>query len=196
MSRALMTVSLRFSSRRRKDTEAERLYMAPATMIEAWRTVKASAGRLGKRGAAAVEFAIVAPVLLLIMVGTAQFGIALNQYVMLTNAVAVGAQLFSTSAGTASPYTTTVNAMIQAASPTLTLPSANIAAKVCTAVSSGSCTTWSSACTDSSSPTCLTLLNSYAGNPAQVTATYSWSLPIVQYTYAWTTTASMTERIQ
>ncbi len=57
----------------------------------------AIAKSLGERGAALVEFAIVAPVLLLTMVGTAQFGIALNQVVMLSNAVTTGVQLFSIS---------------------------------------------------------------------------------------------------
>jgi Flp pilus assembly protein TadG len=120
--------------------------------------------RLGGRRAALVEFAFVAPVLLLIMVGTAQFGIALNQFVMLTNAVTTGAQLFSESPGMTTPYTNTVNAMIQAASPSLTLTAAAITTQVCTAVSASTCTTWSSCSTDA---TCATLLNTYAGNQAQ-----------------------------
>jgi hypothetical protein len=99
------------------------------------------------------------------MVGTAQFGIALNQFVMLTNAVTTGAQLFSESPGMTTPYTNTVNAMIQAASPSLTLTAAAITTQVCTAVSASTCTTWSSCSTDA---TCATLLNTYAGNPAQV----------------------------
>jgi Flp pilus assembly protein TadG len=161
--------------------------------MEACRSLLAAAGRLGESGAALVEFAFVAPVLLLIMVGTAQFGIALNQYIMLTNATAVGAQLFSESAGITTPYSNTVAAVIQAASPTQRLTSSNITAQVCTAVSSGSCSTWSSCSTDA---TCNTLLSANGGNPAKVTATYSWSLPVMQYPYAWTTALSMTERIQ
>ena len=42
-------------------------------------------------GTAAVEFALVAPVLLLLVLGMTQFGITLNQYLTLTNAVRSGA---------------------------------------------------------------------------------------------------------
>jgi Flp pilus assembly protein TadG len=44
----------------------------------------AKAKRLGERGAALVEFGLLAPVLLLILLGTAQFGLTLNQFVSLT----------------------------------------------------------------------------------------------------------------
>jgi Flp pilus assembly protein TadG len=92
--------------------------MEPATMIEAWRRVTASSGRLRKRESGAVEFAILVPVLLVFLTGTAQFGITLTQSAMLTNAVAIGAQLFSISRGTTpTPYTSTVSA-IGAAAPT------------------------------------------------------------------------------
>jgi len=173
-----------------------RKWMARGAIAFALRFARLKAAKaksLGERGAALVEFAFVAPVLLLIMVGTAQFGIALNQFVMLTNAVTTGAQLFSESPGITTPYTNTVNAMIQAASPSLTLTAAVITTQVCTAVSGSSCSAWSSCSTDAA---CATLLTTYAGNPAQVTAQHSWSVPVPFYTFAWTTTAQMTGRIQ
>jgi Flp pilus assembly protein TadG len=161
--------------------------------IEALRKLSAAVAGLGTRGTALVEFALTAPVLLVILLGTAQFGIALNQFVMLWNAATIGAQLFSESAGLTTPYTTTTNAVIQAASPTLTLTTAAITTQVCTAVSSGTCSTWSTCGTDAA---CSSLLTANGGNPAQVTATYSWSLPVLAYKYAWTSTAQVTERIQ
>jgi Flp pilus assembly protein TadG len=46
----------------------------------------AKAKSLGERGTALVEFGLLAPVSLLILLGTAQFGLTLNQFVTLTNA--------------------------------------------------------------------------------------------------------------
>jgi Flp pilus assembly protein TadG len=137
---------------------------------QAWRRVKASAGRLGKRGTVAVEFAIVVPVLLVILTGIAQFGLTLNQYVMLTNAVATGAQLFSISRGTTStPYTSTVTAIEGAA---LTLTPANLT--ITLSVNGTACTTDSA---------CQTALTNNATNPATVSATYPCSLQIAFYNF-------------
>ena len=46
----------------------------------------------GERGSSLVEFAFVLPLFLLIVTGMTTFGIALNQYLELDNAVAIGAQ--------------------------------------------------------------------------------------------------------
>lgn len=144
--------------------------------------------RLGQTGAALVEFALLAPVLLLIMLGTAQFGIALNNYVMLTNAVATGAQLFSISRGTTStPYTSTVSA-IEAAAPNLKAASLTITLSV----NGTSCT---------SDGACQTALTNNATNPATVSATYPCSLKVLQYNFwsgsgACTLQSQVTEPIQ
>ncbi len=180
-----------------QDAVIRRQWMARGAIACTWRFARLKAAKaktLGERGTALVEFALLAPVLLLILLGTAQFGLTLNQFVTLTNAVTMGVQQFSISKAIGSPYTNTVNAMTQAAAPSLTLTSAAITTQVCTALnSSGICTAWSSCSTDA---TCATLLTNNAGNPAQITATHSWSLPVPGYSFAWTTTAQMTERIQ
>jgi Flp pilus assembly protein TadG len=154
-------------------------------MIEVWRRVKASAGPIGKRGTVVVEFAIVVPVLLVIMTGIAQFGLTLNQFVMLTNAVASGAQLFSVSRGTTpTPYTSTVSA-IEAAAPGL-IP-ANLT--ITLSVNGTACTT---------DAACQTALSNAATNPATVTATYPCSLQIALYNF-WpgcTLQSQVTEPIQ
>lgn len=50
---------------------------------------------MGDRGSALVEFAMILPVFLLLVTGMSTFGIALNQYLELTNSVAIGAQTLS-----------------------------------------------------------------------------------------------------
>lgn len=52
-------------------------------------------------GQALVEFAYVAPVLLLVTFGLMMFGSALNKYLVLTNAVEIGGQLLATERGEA-----------------------------------------------------------------------------------------------
>jgi Flp pilus assembly protein TadG len=136
-------------------------------------------------GAVAVEFAIVAPVLLAMLTGTAQFGLTLNQFVILTNAVATGAQLFSISRGTMpTPYTSTV-AAIEAAAPNL-IP-ANLT--ITLSVNGTACTT---------DAACQTALSNAATDPATVTATYPCSLEIAFYNF-WpgcTLQSQVTEPIQ
>ena len=62
-------------------------------------------------GVSAIEFAIIAPVLLMIVTGVFQFGLAMNQYLNLTNAVAQGALTLALSRGTTTPYTATTAAI-------------------------------------------------------------------------------------
>ena len=73
-----------------------------------------------RRGVAALEFAVIAPLLFSVMFGVIEFGLVLNEYLTLTNATLVGAMQFAFSAGVdATPYTDAVNA-INAAAPNLT----------------------------------------------------------------------------
>jgi Flp pilus assembly protein TadG len=63
-----------------------------------------------------VEFALIAPMMLLLVTGIFWFGIALNNSLVLTNAVAQGAQLVGVSRGTTTdPCATAVTAVQQAA---------------------------------------------------------------------------------
>jgi Flp pilus assembly protein TadG len=163
--------------------------MARGVIACAWRFARfkaAKAKSLGERGAALVEFALLAPVLLLILLGTAQFGLTLNQYVMLTNAVGVGAMQFAVSRSDTTPYTDAVNA-VKAAATTLTPANLTITLSV------GSPLT---ACgTDAA---CATALTSNVGQPAQVSATYPCNLHVMLYNFAPTCnlTFQVTERVQ
>jgi Flp pilus assembly protein TadG len=72
-----------------------------------------------EEGSSLIEFAVCLPVLLLILTGTFAFGLALNNYLMLTNATTIGAQQLSVSRGqTLDPCSTAATAVI-AASPLL-----------------------------------------------------------------------------
>jgi Flp pilus assembly protein TadG len=127
----------------------------------------AKAKSLGERGTALVEFGLLAPVLLLILLGTAQFGLTLNQFVTLTNSVSIGALQFALSRSDTTPYTDAVNAVKNAAT-SLTPTSLTITLSV----------NGTGCATDAA---CATALTSNVGQPAQVTATYPCNLQVIWY---------------
>jgi Flp pilus assembly protein TadG len=57
----------------------------------------------GEKGQTMVEFALVLPILLVLMLGIAQFGITFNNYVTLTDAVRAGARKAAVSRNTSNP---------------------------------------------------------------------------------------------
>lgn len=120
------------------------------------------------RGVTAIEFAIVAPVLLAMVFGILQFGIAMNHQMVLTNAAAKGAMTLALSRGTATPYATTTTAITSAA-PSLTAGQITITVKV----NGTACTTDAG---------CSTILVS--GHPALVKATYPCDLTVMGVNYA------------
>ena len=121
-------------------------------------------------GVEAVELALTAPVLLLILFGIVQFGLLLNNYLMLTDAVRVGARQFSISRTSTTPWTTATSALT-AAAPNLTAASITINLKVNGA-----------ACTSDSA--CVTALASAAGGSANVGASYPCNLTIMGVNFA------------
>src|SRR5215471_2010430 len=135
-------------------------------------------------GTAAIEFGLIAPVLLLMIIGMFVFGIAIHDYLTVTNAAQAGAFQLAISRGDSTPYTDTTNA-IYAAAPTLTKGQLTITVSV-----NGS--------TCSSDSACLTALNSAAGKSATVTLSYPCRLRVlgVDYFPNCTLGARPTERIQ
>jgi Flp pilus assembly protein TadG len=120
------------------------------------------------KGVSAIEFAFIAPVMLTIMMGIFQFGVAMNHYLNLTNAVAQGALTLALSRGTTTPYTTMKTA-INSAAPSLLPAQTTITVSI-----NGS------TCTDNA--TCSPKL--VAGQPAVVTATYPCNLTVMGVNYA------------
>ncbi len=153
-------------------------------LVVRFKAVKARS--LGERGAALVEFALLAPVLLLILLGTAQFGLTLNQFVTLTNAVSIGGLQFALSRSDTTPYTDAVNAVKNAA-PSLTPASLTITLSVGSPLA---------AC--STDATCMTALTNNVGQPSQVAVTYPCNLKVMSYNFlpVCNLSSQVTERVQ
>jgi Flp pilus assembly protein TadG len=135
-------------------------------VVRRWRLAHSS----GQRGAAAVEFALVVPLLLVLLFGVMQFGWLMNSYLMVNQATSSGSRLFSTQRGFDNPCTKAFTAVTSAAAG---LTTANITmscsvngAAACSTCAGGSCATDAS---------CKTQLISNAGNPATVTVSYAFT---------------------
>lgn len=72
-----------------------------------------------RRGQAMVEFAIVVPVMLMLVTGIVSFGIVVQNSLALTNAVNTGAQLLSASRGQTTDPCATASEAVEAAAPNL-----------------------------------------------------------------------------
>jgi Flp pilus assembly protein TadG len=120
-------------------------------------------------GTAAIEFAFIAPALLAMMVGMFVFGVAIHDYLVVTNAAEAGAFQLAISRGDGTPWTDTVNAIYGAA------PSLNTGNLTVTVSVNGT--------TCASDSTCVTALNSASGQQAQVTVSYPCTLNVLQINY-------------
>jgi len=136
-----------------------------------------------RTGTAALEFALVAPILFITVFGTFQFGITLNNYVMLTSATQSAARQLALSRGGTTPRSDAVNQLIASA--------ANLKGSitVTTAINGTSCTT---------DATCQTAMATAQGQPAMLTASYPCNLVIYGHNYlpGCTLTSQTTERIE
>jgi Flp pilus assembly protein TadG len=129
------------------------------------RTPSPTRARKQQQGVAAVEFALVAPLLLLVLLGLAQFGWLLGNYVMVVNAASSGARYFASQRGTSTPYSSTQS---QVSTSAALLNTSNLS--VAMSVNGVACSTDSS---------CATELTSAGGTSAVGTASVS-----VTYTFA------------
>jgi len=132
-----------------------------------------------------VEFALILPLILYILVGILQVGWLLSDYMILTNATAVGARYFAGQAGSTTANANTVS-QVKAAASGLTLSSLTITTSV-----NGT------ACTDNSTPTCGTALINNKGSTANVAVSYTFTPIIISSLYAMpaTLTHAITERV-
>jgi Flp pilus assembly protein TadG len=123
-----------------------------------------------RSGAAAVEFGLIAPILLMMLLAIVQFGLTLNNYLELTDGVRVGARNFAISSTSTTPLTTAKTAVTNAAA---NLTAANITLTF--SVNGTACTTDSA---------CQTALAADAGDAATVTGTYPCSLKVMGVNFA------------
>jgi Flp pilus assembly protein TadG len=125
-----------------------------------------AAMRLKKqRGVAVVEFALFAPLLMLLVIGIAQFGWMFSNYVMVANAASSGARYFASQRGTTNPYSST-QTQVGTSAALLTTSKLTIA----TSVNGAACTSDSSCAAD---------LTSAGGTSAVGTATVTVSYTFV-----------------
>ncbi len=144
-----------------------------------------------EEGGSLVEFALVLPLLMLVLTGIITFGITLCNYIVLTEAVGVAARQLAISRGQTTDPCATTSAVVYAAAPTMTKASFTFSFTLNgTAYSGASC---SSASTSTGAAG-----NLVQGAPAQVVVTYPCSLKVwgTNYASSCTLTAQTTELVQ
>jgi Flp pilus assembly protein TadG len=136
----------------------------------------------GNSGVAAIEFAVLAPILFFLLVGACEFSMTLSNFVTLQNAVHVGARQMAIGRGDTTVLTDT-KSQFAAASGNLNQASVTVSYSV----NGTACTTDS---------TCSTAL--VAGVPATVLATYPCNLVVMGTNFAPNCTLSVgtTERVE
>jgi len=141
------------------------------------RRIRARLSTRNERGQSLVEFAVCLPILMLILTGMMTFGIALHNYLELTNAVSIGARLVAISRGqTIDPCAMVATAVYNAAP---LLKRTNLTFSL---VLNG--TTYPGATCSSPSTTTGAAGNLVQGADAQLTATYPCNLKVFGYNYA------------
>ncbi len=152
--------------------------------------VVAGVGR-SEAGGSLVETALVLPVLLLIVTGVFSFGIALNNYLELTDGVGVSARALAISRGQTTDPCATTAAVFEKAAPLLKPASIGY-----TFVLNG--TSYTGKTCSSSSTTTGAAGNLVQGAAAQVTVTYPCNLTVYNKNYApvCTLTSQTTELVQ
>ena len=113
-----------------------------------------------ERGAAAVEFALVLPVLLLLVLGMLEFSRAYNVQISLTNAAREGARVMAIH----DDATLAKNAAVAAAAPSVTLTTAQVS------VSPSSCSANPGATVNATITYPLTLMTGWFGGSIPMTA--------------------------
>jgi len=127
--------------------------------------------RLGEQGQSLVEFALIVPILLLLTTGIFVFGLAMNNYMQLTNAVSVGARTVAINAGLTTDPCAVASSAIIAAAPGLSSSSLSFSYSFNGTPTSG--TSCPSATTTTSFAGDLT-----SGSNVTVTATYPLNLSV------------------
>jgi Flp pilus assembly protein TadG len=189
------------------EVERKAMLKNPDTLCPTAPEIPQKPGRLPRvvcadEGSTVAEMALVLPVLLVVLTGIFSFGIALNQYLVLTNAVNSGARAFALSAGGPSNSTSTatnsdpcVFAATTIAGATPNLTSSNLTFTITyTVTSTGTATVYTA--NAGASPSCSGLVMN-EDDVVSVKAVY----PISPVIFGWATkslslTAQSTELVQ
>jgi Flp pilus assembly protein TadG len=184
------------------------LHGQPEALKRGWNHIAASSGtrvlsnlpgkriyallRTSDHGNAIVEFAMVLPMLLVITTGILVFGVAMNNYLQLNNAVSVGARTLAISAQmTLDPCATASSAITGA------VPNLNASNFTFTYVMNG--TSYSGTSCSSASVSSGAAGNLASGSTVSVTATYPLNLSIFGQQYSASSavlSATSTELVQ
>ena len=153
--------------------------MAPQAIRDlrsTWQRTRTLLARSNDAGQSAVEFALCLPVLLLVVTGILTFGLAINNFIVLTDATGVSARQLAISRGqTTDPCATTVTAFY-AAAPLLARSGLTFAFSFNGVAYSGtSC--------NSSSTTTGAAGNLAQGTSAQVTVSYPCSTKVYGHNF-------------
>lgn len=164
---------------------------SPGVRVEARsRGERASARRRDEQGQALLEFAFVMPILLILVFGVFVFGIALNNYLVLTNATSISSQLLAISRGqTTDPCNTTAQAFY-AAAPNLTHGNLTFTI-VLDGTASGGVVNGTTVYGPGSTPACSSSSTTtgaaadlVSGTAAQVTVAYPCNLNVFGFNFA------------
>ena len=128
-------------------------------------------GEGNEDGQALIEFAVTVPLLLLVVTGILTFGIALNNYLMLTQATGVAARTLAVNRGQTLDPCSTVATAVMAAGPTLN--SSNLTFNIVLNGTPFSGTSCASASTSTGAAGDMV-----QGTPAKVTVTYPCKLAV------------------
>jgi Flp pilus assembly protein TadG len=157
----------------------DRVHESPVVAVTlAWLSRKLRAIRQSDdRGSALVEFALILPMMLLLTTGIMVFGVAMNNYLQLTNAVSIGARTLAVSAQMTLDPCQVGSSAIAAAAPNLN--SSNLKYSF---VLSGTTYNGSSCASADVSSGAAGLLTS--GSTATVVATYPLNLSVFGTRYS------------
>ncbi|HTV88032.1 MAG TPA: TadE/TadG family type IV pilus assembly protein [Stellaceae bacterium] len=147
-------------------------------------------------GIAAVEFALVLPILSFMLIGLVSFGSALNNFVDLTEGVRVAARVLAQSSAYPSQGYSNAISFLQNA--TANLNQSNLNWYVYVNSSSTACNSTTNSSTAADNTACNNALNSAAGDAVTVTATYSLCVSVMGHNFLpgcqlTTTTTQMVE---
>lgn len=130
-------------------------------------------------GNSAIEFALLAPAMFMLLIGMMKVAIVFNNYIEVTNAVRAASRAFASSRTSATPYTLTSTA-ICASAPNLR-PCPGVTGLSFTASTAPAGSTTFTACTTDGG--CATALSNNQTGSAQVTASYPCSLTVMNVNF-------------